>query len=200
VRRFQRVALLVGLAAFGWSLFLLAATRSAESATRNSPTPTATPTATATPKAKPGATPTPTPTPPQPGTLPAGSTRKNPLPSSPTAPALFAVDPSTIDPRIENTLNLFGRNLSARTLIQIDLVPVRITDVPDSWHLLVLAPAGALSDGEHDIMLTNPDGQFDNAKGVLTARSPGLPLKLYLIGGALAAAFVLYRIVCWLTR
>ncbi len=176
-------------------------------ASGKSPSPTAgvtaSPRSTSTPTPKPTATPSSTPSAsvslPAPGTLPAGGTRKNPLPPSPKAPALITVDPSTIDPRVENTLNLFGRNLSAETRVQIDSTPVSITYVLDAWHLLVRVPGGVLTDGDHDLVLTNPDGQFDRAVGALSVRTPGPPRPLYWIGGALIIAFALYRLYRRLT-
>ncbi len=185
-----------------------------------SPSPTATPTpistasptptSTASPKPKPsaksgGSKPTPTPTIgpslPPPGSLPSGSTRTNPLPSSPTAPALITVNPSTIDPHVENVLNIFGRNLSAQTLVAVDTVPATIVDAPDAWHLFVRVPAERLEDGKHNILLYNPDGQWDIAMGALLAHTPGLPFEIYLLAGlGLIGLLALYRMYRWLTR
>ncbi len=175
-------------------------------AARPSPTPTAspapTPSPTATVKPKPGTTANSSPNStalPLPGTLPAGSTRTNPLPSSPTAPALITVDPSTIDPEQENTLAILGRNLSQDTIVQIGTVGLRIADAPDTSHLIVVLRARALTDGTYTIGLTNPDGQFDDAIGALTAaHRPGVPVFLYWVGGALVAGFVLLRVLRWL--
>jgi hypothetical protein len=173
-------------------------------AARPSPTPTASPTATVKPKpsttakSSPKASPSSTALPPA-GTLPAGSTRTNPLPSSPTAPALITVDPSTIDPEQENTLAILGRNLSQDTIVQIGTVGLRIADAPDASHLIVVLRARALTDGTYTIGLTNPDGQFDDAIGALTAaHRSGVPVLLYWIGGALVAGFVLLRVLRWL--
>jgi len=169
-----------------------------------SPTPTASPTATVKPKpsttakSSPKASPSSTALAPA-GTLPAGSTRTNPLPSSPTAPALITVTPSTIDPGQENTLAILGRNLSRDTIVQIGTVGLRIADAPDASHLIVVLRAQALTDGTYTIGLTNPDGQFDDAIGALTAAHPsGVPVFLYWIVGAMVAGFVLVRVLRWL--
>jgi len=131
--------------------------------------------------------------------LPVGSTRTNPLPSSPTAPALFTIDPSTIDPQQENSLAIFGRNLSKDTIVQAGTVGLRVADAPDASHLIVVVPARALTDGTYNIGLTNPDGQFDDAMGALTAAHPsGAPLFLFWIGGALVGGLVLLRVLRWL--
>lgn len=195
--------------ALTWLANFSVLTGSSALAARPSPTPSPSPTATVvtTPKTKPsgggGGAPQSTPVPslPAPGTLPAGSTRTNPLPSSPTAPALITVDPSTIDPSIENDLNIFGRNLSADTIVQVDTVPATILQAPDVWHLIVSIPAKRLSEGAHDIVLTNPDGQFDDAMGALTARAPQSNTLLYLVvAGLVGAGFALIRFYRWLIR
>jgi len=194
----------VGLLAFGFVLATPAKAARPSPTPTASPTPTPSPTATvkpkpsttakSSPKASPGSTALP-----PPGTLPAGSTRTNPLPSSPTAPALFTVDPSTIDPEQENTLAILGRNLSQDTIVQIGTVGVRIADAPDASHLIVVLRARALTDGAYNVGLTNPDGQFDDAIGALTAaHRSGVPVFLYWIGGALVAGFVLLRVLRWL--
>jgi hypothetical protein len=109
------------------------------------------------------------------------------------------VDPSTIDPTQENSLNIFGRNLSPDTIVQVGTVGLRVADAPDAWHLIVLVPANKLSDGPYDIVLTNPDGQFDDAMGALTvAHKSGFPVLVYWIGGALIAGFGLLRMLRWL--
>jgi len=121
------------------------------------------------------------------------------LPSSPTAPALFTVDPSSIDPQQENNLAIFGRNLSRDTIVQAGTVGLRVADAPDASHLIVVVPARALTDGIYNIGLTNPDGQFDDAMGALTAaRSSTAPVLLFWIGGALVGGFVLFRVLRWL--
>jgi len=196
------------LAVVGLVAFALVLATPAQAA-RPSPTPTASPTPTPSPspsvKPKPSTTPRSSPkappssTAPLPGTLPAGSTRTNPLPSSPTAPALITVDPSTIDPDQENSLAILGRNLSRDTIVQIGTVGLRIADAPDASHLIVVVQARALTDGTYNIGLTNPDGQFDDAMGALTARHPSdVPVFLYWIGGGLIAGFVLLRVLRWL--
>src|ERR1700737_3636653 len=91
--------------------------------------------------------------------------RQNPLPQSPSAPALITVNPWAIDPGVENTLNLFGRNLSAKTTIKIGGIAAQVPDPPDEWHLLVHIPANLLSEGRHNVVLTNADGQVDEAIG-----------------------------------
>ncbi len=204
-----RLAVLaLALAWVGGSLVL---TGSSGWAARPSPTPSPTPTATTvtSPKPKPsgggGGAPKPNPTAvpslAAPGTLPAGSTRTNPLPSSPTAPALITVDPSTIDPGIENDLNIIGRNLSTQTIVQVDTVPATILDAPDASHVIVSLPANRLTEGAHDIVLTNPDGQFDDAIGALTARAPQSNTLLYLVvAGLVAVGFALIRFYRWLIR
>ena len=198
--RREHALAVVSLLAFG----LVLATPA--QAARPSPTPTASPTPTPSPSAsvkpKPSTTakasPSSTALPP-PGTLPAGSTRTNPLPLSPTAPALITVDPSKIDPEQEHTLAIFGRNLSRDTIVQIGTVGLRIADAPDASHLIVVLRARALTDGTYDIWLTNPDGQFDDAMGALTAaHRSGVPVFLYWIGGALVAGLVLFRMLRWL--
>jgi len=197
-----------GLLAVGLLAFALVLATPAQAA-RPSPTPTASPTPTPSPtasvKPKPSTTAksspkaSPSSTAPPPGTLPAGSTRTNPLPSSPTAPALITVDPSTIDPEQENSLAILGRNLSQDTIVQIGTVGLRIADAPDASHLIVVVRARALTDGTYTIGLTNPDGQFDDAMGALTAtHRSGVPVFLYWIGGALVAGFVLLRVLRWL--
>ena len=157
--RREHALAVVSLLAFG----LVLATPA--QAARPSPTPTASPTPTPSPtasvKPKPSTTAKASPSStalPLPGTLPAGSTRTNPLPSSPTAPALITVDPSTIDPEQENTLAIFGRNLSHDTIVQIGTVGLRIADAPDASHLVIVLRARALTDGTYNIWLTNPDG------------------------------------------
>ncbi len=218
MRRLRPGVLLLTTVVLCWNL-LVPAVRPVE-AGKPSPSPTATPTPTptasptptptASPKPKPsartgGSTPTPTPTVvpslPPPGSLPSGSTRTNPLPSSPTAPALITVNPSTIDPRIDNVLSIFGRNLSAQTLVQVDTVPATIVDAPDAWHLFVRVPAERLEDGNHNILLYNPDGQSDLAMGALLAHTPGLPFEIYLLAGlGLIGLLALSRMYRWLTR
>jgi len=65
--------------------------------------------------------------------------------------------------------------------------------------LIVVVPARALTDGIYNIGLTNPDGQFDDAMGALTAaRSSTVPVLLFWIGGALIRGFVLFRVLRWL--
>ncbi len=194
--RFARAVFLLALAALIGTLISQPLSSGAEASVK--PSPSSSLPGNATPKPKPSGVTTAAPSLPPPGTVPARSTRTNPLPSSPTAPALITVDPSTIDPGVDNALNIFGRNLSAQTEAQVDTVPVAIIDIPDAWHLIVSLPKGSLHDGTHDIVLRNPDGQFDDARGALTAHSPGLPIWLYLVAGALACALVLYRVVRWL--
>jgi hypothetical protein len=189
--RWHSVALL-GLLAFA---LLLA---SPAEAARPSPSPTASATASAKSKPSSKSSPSSTALPAQ-GTLPAGSTRTNPLPSSPTAPALITVDPSSIDPQQENSLAIFGRNLSQDTIVQAGTVGLRVADAPDASHLIVVVPARALSDGTYNIGLTNPDGQFDDAMGALTAaHAPIAPVFLFWIGGALVGGLVLLRVLRWL--
>ena len=200
----QHSLALVGLLAFA---FVLA---TPVQAARPSPTPTASPTPTPTPtasaKPKPSTTGKSSPKAsassaplPAPGTLPTGSTRTNPLPSSPTAPALISVDPSTVDPERENTLAILGRNLSRDTIAQIGTVGLRIADAPDASHLIVVVRARAFTDGTYDIWLTNPDGQYDDAMGALkAAHGSGIPVFLFWIGSALLAGFVLLRVLHWL--
>ena len=132
--------------------------------------------------------------------MPAGSTRTNPLPSSPTAPALITVDPSSIDPQKENSLAIFGRNLSRDTIVQAGTVGLRVADAPDASHLIVVVPARALTDGTYNIGLTNPDGQFDDAMGALTAAHPSTPpvFLFWIGGGALVGGLVLLRVLRWL--
>ena len=109
------------------------------------------------------------------------------------------MDPSKVDPEQENTLAILGRNLSQDTIVQIGTVGLRIADAPDASHLIVVLRARAVTDGTYDIWLTNPDGQFDDAMGALTAaHGSGLPVFLYWIGGALAAGVVLLRVLHWL--
>ncbi len=194
--RFPRAVFLLALAALIGTLLSRPFSSGAEASGKPSPSSTAPGSATPKPSGNTKAAPSL----PPPGTVPVGSTRTNPLPSSPTAPALITVDPSTIDPGVDNALNIFGRNLSAQTQVQVDAVPVAIIDVPDAWHLIVSLPNGSLHDGTHDIVLINPDGQFDDALGALTAHSPGLPILVYLVAGGLACAFVLFRVVRWLIR
>ena len=113
--------------------------------------------------------------------------------------ALITVDPSTIDPQQENSLDIFGRNLSQDTIVQVGTVGLRVADAPDAWHLMVVVPARALTDGTYDIGLTNADGQFDDAMGALTAAHPSTaPVFLFWIGGALVGGFVLFRVLRWL--
>jgi hypothetical protein len=192
---FRRTIFLLAMAALLGGLFSLSSTSGADASGKPSPSGTATP--------KPSGNGKPAPSLPPAGTLPAGSTRTNPPPSSPTAPALITVDPSTIDPGVDNALNIFGRNLSAQTLVQVDTVntvPATVIEVPDAWHLIVSLPKGSLRDGTHDIFLFNPDGQFDDAQGVLTAHSPGLPILVYIVAGGLVCAFVAFRVGRWLLR
>jgi hypothetical protein len=111
---------------------------------------------------------------------------------------LITVNPWAIDPGVENTLNLFGRNLSAKTTIQIAGMTVQVADSPDEWHLLVHLPANLLSEGRHNVVLTNADGQADEAIGVLTAHRQGIPAPAIYAGLALLALLVLYRTVRWL--
>lgn len=136
---------------------------------------------------------------PAPGTLPAGSTRTNPLPTSPTAPALFEVDPVVIDPTKDSVLNIVGRNLSAQTVVQVDVTLATILDVPDPWHLIVRIPGGLLKDGSHDIIMRNPNGELDDARGVLMARTPGPPVAVFILAGVAIAVLALYRVFRWLT-
>lgn len=196
--RLPRAIFLLALAVLIGTLLSLPFSAGVEASGKPSPSPI--PSGNATPQPKPSGTTKAARSLPPPGTIPVGSTRTNPLPSSPTAPALITVDPSTIDPGVDNALNIFGRNLSGQTQVQVETVPVAIIDVPDEWHLIVSLPKGSLHDGTHDIVLINPDGQFDDALGALTAHSPGLPILVYLVAGGLACAFVLYRVVRWLIR
>jgi len=109
------------------------------------------------------------------------------------------VDPSLIDPQQENSLAIFGRNLSRDTIIQAGTIGLRVADAPDASHLIVVVPARALTDGIYNIGLTNPDGQFDDAMGALTAKHPStVPPLLFWIGGVLVAGFVLFRVLRWL--
>jgi len=111
------------------------------------------------------------------------------------------VDPSTIDPGVENDLNIFGRNVSADTQVQVDNVPATVLNAPDAWHIIVSVPAKRLAEGARDIVLTNPDGQFDDAVGALTVRTPPNNNLLYLlIGGVVALGFGLFRFYRWLVR
>jgi len=83
--------------------------------------------------------------------------------------------------------------------VQIGTVGLRIADAPDASHLIVVLRARALTDGTYTIGLTNPDGQFDDAMGALTARHPSdVSVFLYWIGGGLIAGFVLLRVLRWL--
>ncbi len=194
----RRTVFLLAMAALLGGLFSLPPALGAEASGKPSPSSTAP--GNPTPKPSNGKA---APSLPPPGTLPVGSTRTNPPPSSPTAPALITVDPSTIDPGVDNALNIFGRNLSPQTLVQVDTVntvPAAVIDVPDAWHLIVSLPKGSLHDGTHDIVLFNPDGQLDDAMGVLTAHSPGLPILVYIVAGGLVCAFVAFRVGRWLLR
>jgi hypothetical protein len=83
----------------------------------------------------------------------------------------------------------------------VDTVPATILDAADAWHLIVSIPAGRLTQGTNDIVLTNPDGQFDDAIGALTARALQSHTLLYLVVAGLAAAgFALTRFYRWLIR
>ena len=211
VRPAQRLILLALALAFVGGFGALSAITgvAARPSPTASPTPTVTPASTAKPKSSGGSggstksspTTSPAPSLPSPGTLPAGSTRTNPLPSSPTAPALITVDPSSIDPGVENALNIFARNVSADTRVQIDNVPAVVLDSPDAWHIIVSVPSKRLADGRRDVVLTNPDGQFDDAMGALTVLTPPSNNLLYLlIGGLVAVGFGLFRFYRWLVR
>jgi hypothetical protein len=94
---------------------------------------------------------------------------------------------------------LFGRNLSAKTTVQIQGITLRIADSPDEWHLLVHIPADLLGEGDHNILLTNADGQSDDAIGVLSAHRNGVPTPVVYAGLGLLALLLLYRAVRWLT-
>jgi len=191
MERLRQGSLRLTLAALTVTLGALSYAAPVDASVRPSLSPT--PPTTATPKPNPGGNGGGTSLP-SPGTIPAGSSRLNPLPASPTAPALLTVDPWTIDPQVDTALNIFGRNLSAQTKVQVDTVPLAIINLPDPVHVIVWLPKGALGDGAHDIVLTNLDGQFDDARGALTAHSPGPPIPLYVVAAGLAAAFLLFRI------